>query len=617
MLQKNVESNRRTKKVMYIGLILFLMLCCMVMNRRSVLAEEVYASAQSVLEKNHPNPDPEDPETGRARKQQEAYEQGARLRAATGYQHDAKFANYKISDMIDVSCWQGEINWKKVKQSGIDYAIIRVGFRGYGDSGNLKEDTKFTKNIKNAIASGVKVGVYIFSQATTEKEAQQEADFCLNRIGAYHLSLPIVMDYEYADVGTSIGGRLYKAKLSKSKATTVCEAFCKRVKSKGHTPMIYANRSMLTDQIDGSTLGKKYQIWLAEYISKAKYTGNYQFWQYTKSGLVSGITGYVDRNFYYQPKGTNTSNNPTTPTATKKKLSDGTLTLSKSAYTYDGKTKKPSVTVKVSGVTLKGGSDYTVAYSQNKNVGTASVTVTGKGTYTGTLKKNFTIRRAELTAKKVNLDVSEYVWDGKVKSPGVQAVGCTLKKNTDYEIRYPKGRKDLGIYEVQIIGKGNYCGVVCKEFRISAKKGYDYRIGGLLYQVTSATVHSKQGTGTVTLTDAQNPSFTILQVPDTVKIGGRTYKVTAIGRDAFICNEKLKTVIIGKNVKKLGIRAFYGCRNLKNISIESTVLCSVQDNAIGKISAKASIKVPQAKKNAYRTLFSASKGFQKGIKIHS
>ena len=126
---------------------------------------------------------------------------------ATEYIHDNKFDGYIINDVIDVSKYQEEIDWLAVKADGIDYAIIRAGFRGYGESGSLNIDDKFQTNMQGAIAAGLKVGVYFFSQAITEEEAEEEAEYVLGLISEYNVSLPIVIDYEYAFSSEGLTGR--------------------------------------------------------------------------------------------------------------------------------------------------------------------------------------------------------------------------------------------------------------------------------------------------------------------------------------------------------------------------------------------------------------------------
>ncbi len=213
------------------------------------------------------------------------------------YSHNARFAGYSVVNGIDVSSYQKIIDWEKVKADGIDFAFIRVGFRGYGDSGSLNTDGMYAKNLAGAAAAGVKVGVYFYSQAITVAEGIEEANYVLKLIQGYSFTLPVVIDYEYAGTGL---GRLYNAKLSKRAATDICAAFCDTVEAAGYDAMIYANANMFNKQLYASELSAKYQIWLAHYTTKTDYTGDYQYWQYSSSGTVSGITsGKVDCDFFY------------------------------------------------------------------------------------------------------------------------------------------------------------------------------------------------------------------------------------------------------------------------------------------------------------------------------
>ena len=200
----------------------------------------------------------------------------------------AEFKKYKKG--IDVSGFQNDINWEKVRKAGVDFAFIRAGYRG-SSTGKLMEDTTFKKNIKGATKAGVKVGVYFFTQATTEKEAREEANYTIKLIKASgcKVNLPIVIDTE-AGVGKARAD-----KLSKEQRTKVIKAFCDEVKKKGYTPMIYASTSWLNNKLDMSKL-KGYYVWCAQYNKTCTYKGQYQCWQYTSSGKVDGIKGRVDMN---------------------------------------------------------------------------------------------------------------------------------------------------------------------------------------------------------------------------------------------------------------------------------------------------------------------------------
>lgn len=242
----------------------------------------------------------DDPGKGRLRGNAPAefYDKGRIQTMATGIRHNSKFAGYKIIEGIDVSKYNKTIDWKAVKEAGIDFAFVRTSYRGYGKAGNLADDPYAKQNLENAVAAGVRVGAYIFSQAITVKEAQEEADYLLDSVKDYEITMPLVFDFEYYP-----GGRLDTAKLTKRKKTDICLAFCEKIKEAGYTPLLYSNKSMLTKDLYESELSSKYPIWLAHYTSSSDYKGDYSFWQYTEKGKVSGITGDVDRNFWYVKPG--------------------------------------------------------------------------------------------------------------------------------------------------------------------------------------------------------------------------------------------------------------------------------------------------------------------------
>ncbi|MEG0546495.1 MAG: glycoside hydrolase family 25 protein [Oscillospiraceae bacterium] len=195
---------------------------------------------------------------------------------------------------IDVSNHNGNMNWNKVKASGIDYAIIRVGFRGYGSSGTLKLDNNFDKNISGAIAAGIDVGVYFYSQATNIQEAIEEASIAINYGGKYKLSYPIYFDTEYAT--SDFSGRADK--LSKSLRTDIAIAFCETVKNAGYKAGIYASKTFFDDELQFSRISS-YHIWVAQYTAPDKPTNfkhPYKMWQYTDKGRVDGIPENVDLN---------------------------------------------------------------------------------------------------------------------------------------------------------------------------------------------------------------------------------------------------------------------------------------------------------------------------------
>ena len=202
---------------------------------------------------------------------------------------------------IDVSTYQSTINWPKVKQDGVDFAMIRVGFRGYGQTGSLVEDAQFKNNITGATNSGIQVGLYFFTQAITEQEAIEEANFVLARIAGYPITYPIAIDTEWSSHPNQQGRA---DSLSKAQRTKIVKAFCETIKQAGYEPMIYANKYWLKDQLDLNQL-EDYAIWLAHYTGATQddplakpsdYDGKYIMWQYTDKGTVDGIIGNTDMN---------------------------------------------------------------------------------------------------------------------------------------------------------------------------------------------------------------------------------------------------------------------------------------------------------------------------------
>lgn len=196
---------------------------------------------------------------------------------------------------IDVSRYQEKINWAKVAEDDIDYAFIRVGVRGY-TKGEITEDETFEANIKGALNHKIDVGVYFFSQAISNEEAIEEAEYVLDQIEPYKIKYPVVIDVEAI---SSSGART--SKLTKEERTEYCITFCERIKEAGYTPMIYGNLKSFMIMLDMTQL-EDYPKWFAAYDDQVYFPYEYDIWQYTDSGKVNGIKGTVDRNVsYYKP----------------------------------------------------------------------------------------------------------------------------------------------------------------------------------------------------------------------------------------------------------------------------------------------------------------------------
>lgn len=221
-----------------------------------------------------------------ASKEDTALNEEAGLETAGARNSDYDLAGGSIG--IDVSKYQKEIDWKRVKAAGIEYAIIRAGYRG-SSTGVLVKDPFFDRNIAGAKEAGVKIGVYFFTQAINTAEASEEAMAVASLIGADELDLPVYLDVESS---TSPVGRADG--LDVATRTENIRAFCETLNSMGYKAGVYANKNWLTKKIDTARL-EDYDIWLAQYrISTPDYAGRYSIWQYTSKGSVDGITGFVD-----------------------------------------------------------------------------------------------------------------------------------------------------------------------------------------------------------------------------------------------------------------------------------------------------------------------------------
>lgn len=196
---------------------------------------------------------------------------------------------------VDVSSHQGEIDWEKVKDDGIDFAIIRVGYRGYGTAGNVCEDERSEYNIKGASDAGLKVGVYFYSQATNEEEAGEEADFVLDIIKNYDIDFPVVFDWEN---DPDVGG-MRTDNMTSSQITACAVAFCEKVKKAGYIPGVYFNLTDAYDRYDLDAI-KDYPFWYAQHEGEYPlFYYNYSVWQYSDAGKVDGIDAYVDLNISF------------------------------------------------------------------------------------------------------------------------------------------------------------------------------------------------------------------------------------------------------------------------------------------------------------------------------
>ena len=298
------------------------------------------------------------------------------------YTHNSKFKNKELVYGMDVSQHNGKINFKKAKRDGIEFVFIRVGYTGYTKSSfSLNLDKKYKTYIKDATKAGLKVGVYWYSQSTKVSEAKKEAKALLKAIKGYSITMPVVFDYEFADTKK---GRLDSAKLSKTNMTANALAFLNTVSNAGYDACIYASENFLEEHLYANLISSNFKVWLANYSSKTNYKGDYEFWQHTAKGRVSGMRGNVDINFWY--KGENSTYLGT--------------------QVYTGAPIECGVYAAIDGKALVENVDYTLTYSNNVNVGTAHITLNGIGEHKG-LKQNYTFNIVPNKVKNVGHISSE------------------------------------------------------------------------------------------------------------------------------------------------------------------------------------------------------------------
>ncbi len=362
------------------------------------------------------------------------------------YNHNNRFKDWIVLDGLDISAWQdSDTDFNKIKAAGADYVILRISGSYYG-SGDQYDDVNFLTFYKNAKAAGLMVGAYVFSQATTTAEAEQEVEYAVNLLKSYgikpsDLDLPVYMDYEFS--GGS-DGRLTKLQKKlgsgkfKTRATNCVEAFCTKMKALGYNTGLYANTSFLNSSCDGAGLGEKYDIWCAQYYTECEFTGTYDMWQYSSSAVISGVTGTstADVNFWYLDKNrTSSASNDVANCVATNQAANAT-------QKYTGNKLTPEYTLSLNGTTLTKGTDYTVAYIDNVDIGTGYAIIRGLGDYCGYKLIPFTItdQANDATDIVVTPDI-EKGFDI------VKNIGLTNFKTSDgaYGIKLSENAKKIGL----------------------------------------------------------------------------------------------------------------------------------------------------------------------------
>ena len=330
---------------------------------------------------------------------------------------------------IDVSKWNGTIDWNKVKASGIDYVIIRAGY------GSKTVDPQFKSYIEGASKAGLKIGVYWFSYAYNVEMAKNEAKVCLETIAPYknNISYPVYFDFEYDSVRYANDNG---ATITKSLSTEMANTFLNEVEKQGYTSGIYTNKDF-GDRYFSEYLLLENNLWVAQYSDNCTYNRPYMMWQYTDQGTIDGINSTkFDMNYTFLKP---TSNN-SVPTPTKENIENASVDKIDSQV-YTGKEIKPDIKLTLNGQELKPGTDYEVNYSNNINVGVANIIITGIGNYEGTIKTTFEIvnfipnRVTNLSLTKKTSNSIQFSWSKLDNVDGYEVARYDSNSNAYMKLR--------------------------------------------------------------------------------------------------------------------------------------------------------------------------------------
>lgn len=342
---------------------------------------------------------------------------------------------------IDVSHYQGDIDWAKVKQTDIEFAIIRCG---YGDDDRSQDDLYFAQNIQGCENNNIPYGIYIYSHATNTEMAKSEADHVLRLVSETNAKPTFPIYYDIEDkTQESLSGTILG---------DIAETFCNEMIKAGYKVGIYSNLTWWNNRLTDKRF-EKWDKWVAQFNSNCDYGSQYNIWQYTENGIVDGIPAGVDVNILLSRECSVSGHTYVLQSVTRKATTTQSgaaiyqckicgsekteqipiiksISLSKTSYVYNGKTIKPAVTIKDGAGNIISKSYYTVAYSGNVKPGQASVKITFKGLYEGNMTKKFMIKPAKI---KISKAVNQ-------KGRKIKLTWKKVKGVSGYEICYAKNK---------------------------------------------------------------------------------------------------------------------------------------------------------------------------------
>jgi len=290
-IKKQKKSTLTTVLVVIVLILALALIVMTVLSLPSIIGQGGLEDTDAQMNSEPPTEPPTEPEPTLPPPEENPFDH-------LDFQYEGRYLKLRNGNSltgIDVSHWQNTIDWEQVKASGVDFAMIRLGYRGY-EQGGLNVDSHAIVNLEGAIAAGLDVGVYFFSQALTPEEAEEEAYYTLELLEPYkeHITMPVVFDWEHV---SSAGART--ANMRDPDILTDCTlAFLQTVEASGYRPMVYFNRTQSWKYLNLEEV-KDYEFWLAAYTQRMDFQYKIKMWQYTNKGTVPGVEGECDINIYF------------------------------------------------------------------------------------------------------------------------------------------------------------------------------------------------------------------------------------------------------------------------------------------------------------------------------
>ena len=471
-----------------------------------------------------------------------------------------------IEKGIDVSKWNGNINWRSVKNSGVDYVIIRGGY------GTSTIDPKFKTYIEGAKSVGLKIGVYWFSYATTPNNAAIEAQACLNAISPYKSSVtyPVFFDFEYDSVRYANNNGV---KVTRDLASRMATSFLNQVESKGYTSGIYTNKDFSSTYFTSDLISSN-NMWVAQYSSTNTFGKPYSMWQYSEKGSVPGISGYVDMNYTCLKTfgGSSGSEEPSTPSENQG-VTTANVNFRKSASTSSSiiETIPKNTTVEVIDKSTSGW--YKVKYKGNTGyVSKDYVKLNGSGSDDNTPPSS-----SEKGATTANLNLRK-------SASTSSSIIATIPKNTTIEIVSKSNSK---WFKVKYKGNTGYVSKDYVKLNGSSSNNETPSTPSSEKGVTSANVNFRKSASTSSSIIATIPKNTTIEIVS--KSNSKWYKVKYKGNTGYVSKDYVKLNGSNSNTSSSNKGVTSANLNLrKSASTSSNIITTIPKNTTVEIVSKLS-----------------------------